>query len=266
MVNSAGYEDRLVAFVDFLGFSEASREISNEVRLAVLDLLRQLVALRSDFTLTLKEEVKNGAVYMLKPAISTFSDNVVISYAVDPLRDSEVDLKLFMLHHLREIVSRIAAQALRLGFLIRGGATIGKLYQAGDVVFGEALVEAVELEKRIAMYPRIVLSTKVPAWLGTVKHPDMTLEDDGLYCVNYMRSIMDRPPGEENWAANMKSWFDEVVPKIQASLETHKRQGNLGKLAKWTWFAKRFRAMIEGLHPEHRTAIGVSVSDLHWVK
>src|SRR5580658_7830841 len=63
------------------------------------------------------------------------------------------------------LVSIIAGQALRLGFLIRGAATIGKLYHSQGVVFGEALIEAVQLEKRTAVYPRVILSAAVMSTL-----------------------------------------------------------------------------------------------------
>jgi hypothetical protein len=120
---------------------------------------------------------------------------------------------LFAFYRFADLVSVIAAQAVRLGFLIRGGATIGKLYHAGGVVFGEALVEAAMLEARTAVYPRVVLSSAAVARLQVQKHPSMKREDDGIYCVDYMQSMMLKSalPGDQ-WAANVKRWFEEVVP------------------------------------------------------
>jgi len=47
-------------------------------------------------------------------------------------------------------------ELLRVGFLIRGGVTVGGLYHNdAGVIFGPALIEAVAIEKK-ACYPRII--------------------------------------------------------------------------------------------------------------
>ena len=46
---------------------------------------------------------------------------------------------------------------LSKGYLIRGAITEGKFYKNETFVFGKALVEAVNIEEKIAIYPRIIL-------------------------------------------------------------------------------------------------------------
>jgi hypothetical protein len=193
----------------------------------------------------------------------------VISFGLETLRKvlSEDATTLFAFAQLTDLVGVIASQALRLGFLIRGGATIGKLYHARGVVFGEALVEATQLEARTAVYPRLILSPAAAARLQKPKHPFLKLEDDGIFCADYMHPMLHKSavPGNE-WAANVKRWFVEVIPIVQAALETHARSGRLNELAKWTWFARRFRAMMQALPPPALTALGVSGDDIPWGK
>jgi hypothetical protein len=47
---------------------------------------------------------------------------------------------------------------LKLGFLVRGAVTYGDLYHKDNVVFGPALLEAVDIEQNEAFYPRIIVS------------------------------------------------------------------------------------------------------------
>jgi hypothetical protein len=48
------------------------------------------------------------------------------------------------------------------GVFIRGGITIGELiHQDSGIIMGPALIDAYELEKNCAIYPRIVLSDKL---------------------------------------------------------------------------------------------------------
>lgn len=126
---------------------------------------------------------------------------------------------------------------------------------------------ATQLEARTAGYPRLVLSSAATARFQKPKHPFLKLEDDGIFCADYVHPMLHKSavPGNQ-WAANVKRWFDEVVPIVQAALETHARNGRLNELAKWTWFAKRFRAMIEALPQPARTAIGVSLDEIPWGK
>jgi hypothetical protein len=137
--------------------------------------------------------------------------------------------------------------------LIRGGATIGKLYHANGVIFGEAITEAVQLETRTAIYPRVVLSNKITQrqnW--TADRLFVLKDDDGIYHLDYIsRMLLKAAPPGDDWKGNVRSWFDDVVPIIGRNLRDLELQGKLNELAKWTWFAKRFRASFERLGPEH---------------
>lgn len=47
-----------------------------------------------------------------------------------------------------------------MGFLVRGGITIGPLYHDSNIVFGPALVRAATIEKDLARFPRVVLDSE----------------------------------------------------------------------------------------------------------
>lgn len=53
---------------------------------------------------------------------------------------------------------RMARQTLPNPILIRGAITHGKLYAEGNIVFGNGLVEAYQLEENDAVFPRIILT------------------------------------------------------------------------------------------------------------
>lgn len=255
------YEETFTAFVDFLGFSEISRELDEPARLKVLELLRTLVDLRSEFSASATQRQDGSTQYYIRPAISTFSDHIVISFGMKTLRETVTDTSpiwFLVLPQFTQLMSIVASQALRLGFLIRGGATIGKLYHSKGVVFGEALVDAVHLEEHTAIYPRIVLSSAAVREFGT-DNLFVKREEDGLYCVDYIRHMIFRSaPPRNTWTADITKWLDEVVVIIQAALDLHARSGNLNKLSKWTWFAKRFRAAIVDLPQQFFTGISAS--------
>jgi hypothetical protein len=262
------YEETFTAYVDFLGFSEASRELDDKAREEVLRLLLSLVYLRSEFQAAIDPTNDGSRRWSIKPAISTFSDHIVISYGLETLREvapekDEKIIAIIITSQIGRLVSTIAAAALRLGFLIRGAATIGKLYHSKGVVFGEALVEVTELESHTAIYPRIVLSsalTQRSDWKTQGLH--VSRDDDGVSCIDYITPMLFHAslPGT-NWNADSKAGVTKI---IGSKLDELQCAGKLNKFAKWTWFARHFRAGLSRLPPQVLTEMGISMDAITW--
>jgi hypothetical protein len=159
---------------------------------------------------------------------------------------------------------RLSLQALRLGFLLRGGATIGKLHHEVGVVFGDAMIEAFKLESQTAIFPRVVLSPKIigrPTWIAEKRC--IRRDCDGIYCMNYFADMLLRaaPPGD-NYSQSIGFWFREVVEIMKRNLKDLESDGKLNPLAKWTWFARQFRGALENLTPDLLSAYGIPLDDL----
>lgn len=263
------YEEQFTAFIDFLGFSEVSTRSDDSTRLKILGLLLSLSTLRGEFDVqsTVEENRKRS---QIKPAISTFSDHIVISYPLEPIsNDTGFDEHLtafVLMTQFNRLLTSIAAAALRIGFLVRGGATIGKLYHARGVVFGEALVDAFQIESRTSIYPRVVLSPQITSrrmWIE--KQADIMKGDDGLYHFDYFKTlVMGAAIPGDSYGANVKTWFEDVIGIIARNLTELESRGKLNELAKWTWFAREFRSGLERLNPQLLKAFGVSLDAISW--
>jgi hypothetical protein len=263
------YEEQFTAFLDFLGFSEVSSTTDDTTRLKVLDLLLSLSALRGEFAVQSTAQESSKTSY-IKPAISTFSDHIVISYPLQPVSDemeSNEHLAAFVImNQFVRLLTSIAAAALRIGFLVRGGATIGKLYHARGVVFGEALVEAYQIESRTSIYPRVVLSPHITSRSRWKENQlDIAKGDDGLYHFDYFKSLLFGavPPGD-SYAVAVRAWLDEVVRLVARNLTDLENGGRINELAKWAWFARQFRSGLEKLNPQMLTAFGISLDAISW--
>jgi hypothetical protein len=69
----------------------------------------------------------------------------------------EATVAVVITNQFSDLLKRIAVAGLGLGLLIRGGATLGKLYHAQCVAFGEAL-------RKAAFFT--TSSVPVPAWVA----------------------------------------------------------------------------------------------------
>ena len=214
---------------------------------------------------------QTGTITYIKPAVSTFSDHIVISFPLEQISAStgfdEQRTALSVLHNFNRLLTRIASAALGIGFLIRGGATIGKLYHSGGVIFGEALVEAYQIESRTSVYPRVVLSSKVYSRENWMKSSMLALRKstDGLYYFDYfsMLVLSSVPPGAD-WNKNMKAWFEHVIGLTAHNLKNLEATGKLTELSKWAWFAHEFRSALERLPAEALKAFGLSLNAIPW--
>jgi hypothetical protein len=261
------YEEQFTVFVDFLGFSGVSRSADDTKRLKVLNLLRSLAALRGEFDVQTATQ-GNGRTIRIKPAISTFSDHIVISYPLRAVRNEigsdELIPAIFIVNQFVSLLGRIAAAALRIGFLVRGGATIGKLYHARGVVFGEALVDAFEIESRTSVYPRVVLSQHITSRLMWIeRQPKIVKCQDGLYHFDYFTSLLvDAGPVGAGFGAAVKEWYSDVTDLIGRNLVELESEGRLNELAKWAWFAREFRNGLERLPPQLLIDLGISLASI----
>lgn len=264
-------EEQFTAFIDFLGFSEASTRTDDTARLKILDLLLSLSALRGEFAVQ-STVLENGRTSTINPAISTFSDHIVISYPLEPIAEDmnfdEHTTAFIILMQFNQLLSRIAAAALSIGFLVRGGATIGKLYHARGVVFGEALVDAFQIESRTSVYPRVVLSSKITQRrMWTENQSEIVKDGDGLYHFDYfkMLALSSATPGE-HYNTHMKAWFEGAISIVGRNLAELETSGRLNELAKWSWFAREFRSGLERLNPQALTAFGISLDAIPWAR
>ncbi|PDZ55088.1 hypothetical protein CON15_23105 [Bacillus cereus] len=55
------------------------------------------------------------------------------------------------------VVVHIQLEMMRKGILMRGGLAVGLLCHNDNIVYGPAMVEAYELESKLAIYPRVVV-------------------------------------------------------------------------------------------------------------
>jgi hypothetical protein len=142
---------------------------------------------------------------------AVFSDSFV---AVAPVQEDLAAGGRCIAHLVFE-AARIQASLLLARYFVRGARTIGQCHFHRGVLFGPALVEAVNLEQREAVNPRIILS---PNAIETLRHERETIverepiliDEDGLAFVSYLQSIYEDPtaPKPANLAKHARSRQD----------------------------------------------------------
>jgi hypothetical protein len=244
-------EKRYVLFFDFLGASSAARSWPRERVYKFVDLLIAIAAIQSSEDISGSAQPDGSYRLLLTPEITTFSDNIVVSYPHAPDKEYRGFRRLSafwaetVCADAVRILSRVAEVALRIGLLIRGGLSFGELYHQKGVVFGEAFVDAYTLEQRIAHYPRIIVSDRIIAKLTHMpaENIDALLQDaDGMWHLNYFARMYE---GQPDCAGH---WKRAHLDRIKQEIDQLRRSSDplsLARRAKWEWFREHFETATE---------------------
>jgi len=223
------YEERVVAYIDILGWKAATNAADPRLKQAL-----QIIHDEAEgFGRQEKERTKQIPGVIVNPMylavqVAAFSDNIAISM---PAGFGE---RIF------SFSGDIARRLLSLGFLVRGGVTVGLLYQEDNFVFGPALNEAVELEKD-ACLPRILCSEKImeraKGWQKDDRTKSVTKDMMGRDVVNlFPQKFTTTPPAppvmdslEEMWGiSSIREIIDKEIRRFAGAGD--------GKLAeKWRY-------------------------------
>jgi hypothetical protein len=244
--------ERLTIFIDFLGFADATLEGDRDRTTPLLAVLRRIAGLRSDFLVYKTEIHGGGASFDVRPAVTTFSDHIVLSYRLDeePFdAKGGVDLALSM---AQRMVARIAVQGLSLGLPIRGGATIGPLYHADSVVFGPAMIEAYRLEANVSRYPRIAVSRKLYSRLMTQPNEGLLIVDtDGVRHLEYFTHMIWAAGGAsgDEFVPRLQAWYEAIMQTIGANVATLEGDERWSELSKWVWLREHLCRAHRAMSP-----------------
>lgn len=225
---------RVVAFVDILGFGEIITRMSSDASLYrdVLGAFSEIQKMRKSIE-THRNDKDNRPNDL---QVTFFSDCIVISDLVDNTENVLMNAGL------------LAKNLLVLGFLCRGGVAIGWTHHKDNVVFGKGMLDAYELERQVAYYPRIVLQPQVFDNVPRSGGPRLRLQqgDDGALFIDpfpWLRQVQ----GE----GRQPLWHDDPVNEddfqaVKRGLEVglQRTHSHLRYFVKWQWTAKQFNAAV----------------------
>ncbi len=217
------------ALLDVLGFSERIR--ASYINKTANKLLQQFHAIFDKRVNHLKSGADESLLYF-----KSFSDNVLLAH---PRFSEDMESEFgFILWSISEYQFEMALQ----GFFIRGGLSVGQLFVDDNSVYGEALINAYELESKVAVNPIVVLCDDTMALVdrhigfyhgeSAPQIRDVLVNADGRYFINYLSECMiETDDGEEVDPNALK----EHKEQIEHALEQYADQPAV--FAKFSWLS-----------------------------
>lgn len=196
MQSNTYFSERIVAFIDILGFknlveqSVCSPAIAEKLHKSLQIIYEQ----KRD-----NENIEGIGLKDYGVEVTTFSDSIVISYPIN----YEGGL-FFVLLDVIHLQLQLACQ----GILIRGGISIGPLYHNGEIVYGPAMNEAYMLESQYAVVPRVIIderTLKTGICKTCAAHHTIGME------VEYVMSCVRRDAEDDRFYLDMLRQEQELV-------------------------------------------------------
>lgn len=174
-------EKYMVAFIDILGASDKIKNDSVGSLNTVHFVYEKALKLYKEQLLDERQSyIDPDRFEIIKTRI--FSDNVVLYTRIGD------DIKACFLH-LTFLSAFMQAIFLNEGLLVRGGIAMGDFFADDIMLWGNALVNAYEIENNIAIYPRIVIQ---PSIIYSVDEEFASncdcidVDKDGCFYVDYL--------------------------------------------------------------------------------
>lgn len=227
------YQNHLTVFFDILGFADLVNRTQDA--LDIYDIVNKLNFISSD----LKKNMKRA----------TFSDLVVLA-TTQTTSTRGFDAHVILNNIFNEI-ARIQAQLINNSILVRGGVTYDKLYVDKNFIFGKGLNYAYQLESKTANYPRIIIDPIVfDIYNSTYEnHSQITMDNDGLYYVDYLKYIT----ANHNEYLSVENFFKSHKEFIEQQVEQINNSGISSKNLKYTWLILKHNQCLSQLPDNYST-------------
>ena len=198
------YEDRVVIFLDVLGFSNftnytGATQVNPDKK---IEREKEYLEMLHNF-FTPKNAVAKSRM------VTSFSDSLVVSISVDDI--DSLDVELLEIYYL-------IINSIRKGFLLRGAVVYGKLIHTNDIIFGPALVDAYHRESDMAKYPRVIIDDAILRDLNDLpndvprEHRNfIQYDNDGLYYIDIFKDLSVRLDNYRQHAKFLLAYTDILL-------------------------------------------------------
>jgi hypothetical protein len=227
------FENRAVAFLDILGFSALIKEAERQP-----STLSTLISLRTVLDSHVRWDNADLAKSIpdhIKPLYLFISDSIILS---SPLRFDNFDGLGIVVAKTIELSHKL----LEMGFLLRGGISVGPVWHDERNIFGTGYIAAVNAEKA-ENHPRVVLTDAATSHWRSSAHassPACRMNEAAMvvdtFFPKYLRGASEYPARIKQAFLGYRAWITTRLNQLSPGRAR----------SKWEWTAADFnRALMQ---------------------
>lgn len=232
----------IVVYLDILGFRELiARADTRDEQEGILSQIDQAIQAASHW-------IKSNLIESRWPeswSVAAFTDNIVVGYPVrSPHGNGEPELGSMFWH-----IGMFQLELIRRGFCVRGAISVGDFWLDDRLVFGRPLIEAYDVERKWARFPRVVLAPSALrlvrshlAWYGETRSAPQAssiLKDaDGVFFVDYLEEaiyfVEDEHGPDTEGLEKHKQWIEDGLALFDQQLAIRAKYEWAGRYHNWS--------------------------------
>lgn len=233
------YRDKIVCYFDILGWQEKIKKSENDPYETerIIKIYLRCKNLFEDYFRVNSDDFQ----------INITSDSFFISW------DSKIRNNRKILNIIKMMVQSLAYQE----FFMRGGICLGKIKHDGAIIIGPAITEAYLLEKKCAIYPRIIFSRQITedmikpqntqSHLNNLRTKNYSKDSDMFIYIDYFSfkkdaRIVDLTSNEEDPKLIGQ---EEYYLKLRKLIKDNLKSDDPKILMKYEWMKDKFNKAIE---------------------
>lgn len=226
------YQEKLVAFIDLLGFKELNADV--EQKSTIHNVLKT-----NEELIKIIETINIGQKQNENCSIRIFSDSIFFSYPQE--------MFTALLKDIRTIYYQVAKQ----GYFFRGGITFGKVFDTGISLYGPAVIEAYELESNTAFYPRIILKKDLFKKLNLTESQKTDISSNRLILKDFDNQLFLN----YLYKTDLNFFYELDIIRNRIISSTTKNKHKVKLLPKYLWLVNNFNCQLnylkEKFHKEY---------------
>ncbi len=252
---SASLRDYYIAYFDILGYKAFFDDKGNDV----FEFLQANVAMANDIV----RKTSPDAVFAnMQFEVKSFSDNFMILIRKTAKTNDYQAIKalvyLMALFQLRFLE--------KYSILVRGSITKGQAFLNSNIVFGEGLLRAVELENK-ALFPRIIIDRERidEEICEDLLEKCVKIDEDEQYYVDFFDIIgcgvgfdNEYLVGEKDHLEKIRNSIVKLVKKYgkfnRQVKEPKKIEESEKTISKYAWLLMKFNQYCDTWYPEYKIA------------
>lgn len=240
------YKNRMVAFVDILGFKDIVNESKDKSQIIkeiieAMDFAKNIKGLAE---LMKKANIvdENENKHKIDMQLTLFSDSVIISI------NDDKEIKTVLYNAFFNSLKKLAYALARKNFFLRGGITYGKLYHVENKCFGPAMNKAYALESTVANYPRIVVDKKALEEIDKLKEEYVITDKiDIIEILDYLHMKIYSCTSSENNKDESAEYLNsllEIKNNVERNILKFKDRDNEKLLIKYQWYKNYYNDTV----------------------
>ena len=203
-----------IAYMDILGYKDFFQKYPDLISQLLNSIYAAISSTKDCITKVNQSEFLRNYTGM-SISVKMYSDNILLCVEADKTQFEIIKLLTFL-----SIVADVQREFVaNYGLFLRGGVTIGEMSFNDDFVFGQGVIDGVEMEEH-AIYPRIILSKSIVGFLFQTHYIS---DSEMKSCIDIVNKAQSGNP----ISLEEQAFLNANAPKISNELFSSKWKYNL---------------------------------------